>query len=91
MNTIKKQFRRFIDNFIMEKDLKAGLINKNLHRLAQLEQILFTFGLIMTLVTIIRYGFDLKNHLIEFFYYFAYILTSVHVLLVAIHTKHHPE
>ncbi len=75
----------------MDKDLKAGLIAKNLHRLAQLEQILFTFGLIMTLVTLIRYGSDVKNHLIELFYYLAYIVTSVHVLLVAIHTAHHPE
>lgn len=91
MKKAKSQFRQFLGNFIMEKDLKAGLITKNLHRLAQLEQILFTFGIILTLTTIIRYGSDLKNHLIEFFYYFAYILTSVHVLLVAIHTKHHPE
>lgn len=75
----------------MDKDLKAGLIAKNLHRLAQLEQILFTFGLIMTLVTLIRYGSNVKNHLIELFYYLAYIATSVHVLLVAIHTVHHPE
>ena len=75
----------------MEKSLKAGLISKNLHRLAQLEQILFTFGFIMSIVTIIRYGTDLKNHLFELFYYLAYILTSIHVLLVAMHTKHHPE
>ena len=87
----KSKFRAFWDNFIMDKDLKAGLIAKNLHRLAQLEQILFTFGLIMTLVTLIRYGSDVKNHLIELFYYLAYIVTSVHVLLVAIHTAHHPE
>ena len=75
----------------MDKSLKAGLISKNLHRLAQLEQILFTFGFIMSIVTIIRYGTDLKNHLFELFYYLAYILTSIHVLLVAMHTKHHPE
>lgn len=87
----KFKFRAFWDNFIMDKDLKAGLIAKNLHRLAQLEQILFSFGLIMTLVTLIRYGSDVKNHLIELFYYLAYIVTSVHVLLVAIHTVHHPE
>ena len=87
----KSKFRAFWDNFIMDKDLKAGLIAKNLHRLAQLEQILFTFGLIMTLVTLIRYGSDVKNHLIELFYYLAYIGTSVHVLLVAIHTVRHPE
>jgi len=87
----KSKFRAFWDNFVMDKDLKAGLISKNLHRLAQLEQILFTFGLIMTLVTLIRYGSDVKNHLIELFYYLAYIVTSVHVLLVAIHTVHHPE
>ena len=75
----------------MDKDLKAGLIAKNLHRLAQLEQILFTFGLIMIIVTLVRYGSDVKNHLVELFYYLAYIVTSVHVLLVAIHTVHHPE
>ena len=91
MKNSKKRFRLFWENFIMDKDLKAGFISKNLHRLAQLEQILFTFGFVMTLVTIIRYGSDLKNHLVEFFYYFSYILTSVHVLLVAIHTKRHPE
>ena len=75
----------------MDKSLKAGLISKNLHRLAQLEQILFSFGFIMSIVTIIRYGTDLKNHLFELFYYLAYILTSVHVLIVAIHSAHHPE
>ena len=91
MKNSKSKFRAFWDNFVMDKDLKAGLISKNLHRLAQLEQILFTFGLIMTLVTLIRYGSDVKNHLIELFYYLAYIVTSVHVLLVAIHTVHHPE
>ncbi len=91
MKNSKSKFRAFWDNFVMDKDLKAGLISKNLHRLAQLEQILFTFGLIMTLVTLIRYGSDVKNHLIELFYYLAYIATSVHVLLVAIHTVHHPE
>ena len=88
----KKKFRQFFyESFIMDKSLKAGLISKNLHRLAQLEQILFTFGFIMSIVTIIRYGTDLKNHLFELFYYLAYILTSIHVLLVAMHTKHHPE
>ena len=91
MKNSKSKFRVFWNNFIMDKDLKSGLIAKNLHRLAQLEQILFTFGLIMTLVTLIRYGSDVKNHLIEFFYYLAYIVTSVHVLLVAIHTVRHPE
>ena len=91
MKNSKSKFRVFWNNFIMDKDLKAGLIAKNLHRLAQLEQILFTFGLIMTLVTLIRYGSDVKNHLIELFYYLAYIVTSVHVLLVAIHTVRHPE
>ncbi len=91
MKALKHKFRAFYNNFIMDKDLKSGLISKNLHKLAQLEQILFTFGLIMTVVTIIRYGSDLKNHLIEFFYYFAYILTSIHVLFVAIHSKRHPE
>lgn len=91
MKNKKSKFRAFWDNFIMDKDLKAGLIAKNLHRLAQLEQILFTFGLIMTVVTLIRYGSDIKNHLIELFYYLSYVLTSVHVLLVAIHTVHHPE
>ncbi len=91
MKNSKSKFRAFWDNFVMDKDLKAGLISKNLHRLAQLEQILFTFGLIMTLVTLIRYGSDVKNHLVELFYYLAYIATSVHVLLVAIHSVHHPE
>ena len=75
----------------MDKNLKSGLIAKNLHRLAQLEQILFTFGIIMTIVTFLRYGSDVKNHLIELFYYLAYIGTSVHILLVAIHTVRHPE
>ena len=91
MKNTKNKFRAFWDNFIMDKNLKSGLIAKNLHRLAQLEQILFTFGIIMTIVTFLRYGSDVKNHLIELFYYLAYIGTSVHILLVAIHTVRHPE
>ena len=75
----------------MDKDLKAGLISKNLHRLIQLEQILFTFGFIMTVVTLLRYHFNLKNHLIEFIYYFSYILTSLHIILSIRHTRRHPE
>ncbi len=75
----------------MDKDLKAGLISKNLQRLILLEHILFIFGLIMTAVILFRYHFDLHGHLIEFFYYFAYILTSLHILLLVKHTKRHPE
>ena len=86
-----KKSRKFFDNFIMPREIKSKLIAINLHRLAQLEQILFTFGLIMSVVTIIRYHSDLKAHLFELFYYLAYIFTSVHVLLVAIQTTHHPE
>ena len=89
-NTIKKH-RAFYDNFIMQREQKAGLISKNLHRLAQLEQILFSFGLIMCIVTIIRYHSDLKAHALELIYYAAYIATSVHVLLAAIRTTHHPD
>jgi serine phosphatase RsbU (regulator of sigma subunit) len=86
-----KPFRAFLDNFIMDKSLKAGLISKNLHRLAQLEQILFTFGFIMTLVTVLRYRADLKYHLKEFIYYLAYVITSIHVTLAAVRTRRHPE
>ena len=75
----------------MPKELKAGIISKNLHRLAQLEQVLFTFGLIMCTVTIIRYHSDFRAHMREFLYYFSYIVTSVHVLIAAIHSTHHPE
>ncbi len=91
MKNTKTKFRAFCNNFIMDKSLKSGLISKNLHRLAQLEQILFSFGLIMTAVTLLRYRSDIKNHLTELFYYLAYIMTSLHVLLVAIHSSRHPE
>ena len=91
MKNTKTKFRAFFNNFVMDKSLKSGLISKNLHRLAQLEQILFSFGLIMTVVTLIRYRSDIKYHLTELFYYLAYILTSLHVLLVAVHSTRHPE
>ncbi len=91
MKNKNKPFRAFLDNFIMDKSLKAGLISKNLHRLAQLEQILFTFGFIMTLVTVLRYRADLKYHLKEFIYYLAYVITSIHVTLAAVRTRRHPE
>ncbi len=91
MKKKNKPFRAFLDNFIMDKSLKAGLISKNLHRLAQLEQILFTFGFIMTLVTVLRYRADLKYHLKEFIYYLAYVITSIHVTLAAVRTRRHPE
>ena len=91
LKNIKKKHRPFFDNFIMPTNLKSGLIAKNLHRLAQLEQILFTFGFIMCVVTAIQFRTNFKAHLFEFFYYFAYIASSVHILLVAIRTTHHPE
>ena len=75
----------------MPKDIKSNIIQKNLHRLAQLEQVLFAFGIIMCSVTVIRYHHEFNKHLKEFFYYFAYIFTSIHVLLVAIRSVKHPE
>ena len=94
-NTLKNKNNRFIKkfrkNFVMPKDLKAGIISKNLHRLAQLEQILFSFGLIMIIVSFVRFGSDWKANYDDFIYYSAYILNSVIVLLAAIQTTHHPE
>ena len=88
----KKGFiKTFRDNFIMPKDIKAGIISKNLHRLAQLEQILFSFGILMIIVSFIRFGSDWKAHYNDFIYYAAYILNSLIVLLAAIQTTHHPE
>ncbi len=75
----------------MPKDIKAGIISKNLHRLAQLEQILFSFGMLMCIITLIRFHSDFKNHLAEFMYYTGYIISSIIVLLAAIQTTHHPE
>lgn len=75
----------------MPKDIKAGIISKNLHRLAQLEQILFSFGLLMCVVTAIRFYPNYKPHYDDFVYYFSYILSSIIVLLTAIITTHHPE
>ena len=86
-----KKSQWFRNSFIMPRELKSGLISINLHRLAQLEQILFTFGLIMSLVTIIRHHSDLRQHVSELLYYVSYIATSLHVLLAAIRTTHHPE
>ncbi len=92
MKNKHKSFKQsFKDNFVMPPDLKAGIIAKNLHRLAQLEQILFSFGIIMCTVTAVRYHSDLKNHLPAFIYYSGYIFSSIIVLLVAIRTTHHPE
>ena len=88
----KRNFiKTFKDNFIMPKDLKAGIICKNLHRLAQLEQILFSFGILMIIVTFIRFRADWKAHIDDFIYYLAYILNSFFVLLAAISTTRHPE
>ena len=88
----KKGFLIFFrEKFIMPKDIKAGIISKNLHRLAQLEQILFSFGIIMIIVSIIRFGSDWKANYDDFVYYSAYILNSLIVLLAAIQTTHHPE
>ncbi len=89
-NTINKR-PAFYRNFIMQREQKASLATNNLHRLAQVEQILFSFGLIMSIVTVIRFHSNLKVHLFELCYYFSYILTSIHVLIVAIITKRHPE
>ena len=75
----------------MPKDLKEGIIAKNLHRLAQLEQILFTFGIVMCTISIIRFHSDIKSHLEDFIYYSGYIFSSVLVLIFAIRTTHHPE
>ena len=83
--------KTFKTNFIMPKDIKNGIISKNLHRLAQLEQILFSFGTLMIIVSIIRYGSEWKANYDDFIYYSAYILNSLIVLLAAIRTTHHPE
>ena len=87
----KKQKKTFREQFIMPKDIKSGIISKNLHRLAQLEQILFSFGILMIIVSFIRYGSDWKIHYDDFIYYAAYIFNSLIVLLAAIQTTHHPE
>ncbi len=75
----------------MPKDIKQGIISRNLHRLAQIEQILFSFGMIMSIVTLIRYHSDFKSHIYDFLYYCGYIISSIIVLLAAIQTTHHPE
>jgi len=75
----------------MPKDLKQGIISKNLHRLAQIEQLLFTFGLLMGVITIIRYHSDFRPHLYELLYYCIYIVSSIMVLIAAINTTRHPE
>jgi len=75
----------------MPKDIKINIISKNLHRLAQLEQVLFAFGIIMCTVTGIRFHDDFKNHIKEFYYYSGYIITSVHVLVIALKTVKHPD
>lgn len=88
LKNVKEAFKK---TFIMPKDIKAGIISKNLHRLAQVEQILFSFGSIMCIVTAIRFYPDYKNHYDDFIYYASYILSSIIVLLTAIQTTHHPE
>lgn len=75
----------------MPKDIKANIISKNLHRLAILEQVLFSFGILMIIVSFIRFSSDWKAHYDDFIYYAAYILNSLIVLLAAIRTTHHPE
>ncbi|MCR4949552.1 MAG: serine/threonine-protein phosphatase, partial [Treponema sp.] len=75
----------------MPKDIKANIISKNLHRLAILEQVLFSFGILMIIVSFIRFSSDWKAHYNNFIYYAAYILNSLIVLLAAIRTTHHPE
>ena len=75
----------------MPEDMKKGIIKKNLHRLAQLEQILFSYGLIMCTVTLVRFHSDFRPHLNEFIYYAAYIISSISVLLFAIQTTRHPN
>ncbi len=92
MGKKKKGFIRwFRENFIMPKDIKANIISKNLHRLAILEQVLFSFGILMIIVSFIRFSSDWKAHYDDFIYYAAYILNSLIVLLAAIRTTHHPE
>ncbi len=92
MKNKTKSFKTFfIDNFIMPKDMKKGIIAKNLHRLAQLEQLLFTFGIIMCTIVLVQYHSDLKTHLPDLIYYSGYIASSIIVLLAAIQTTHHPE
>ena len=92
MKNKHKSFRQsFKENFLMQQDLKSGIIAKNLHRLAQLEQILFSFGIIMCTFIVVRYHSDFRAHLLDFIYYFGYIFSSVLVLLFAIRTTHHPE
>ena len=75
----------------MPKDMKKGIIAKNLHRLAQIEQLLFSFGIIMSTVILIQYHSNLKDHIPDLVYYSGYIASSIIVLLAAIQTIHHPE
>ena len=83
--------KKFTSSFIMPKDLKQGIISKNLHRLAQLEQILFSFGIIMCIVSLFRYYPDYKPYLEDFIYYGSYIFSSIIVFFAAIRITHHPE
>ena len=90
-STVKKRKKSLSEAFIMPTDMKKGIISKNLHRLAQLEQILFTFGLIMIIVTLIKGPSENHNYLLDLIYYGSYIVGSIIVLLAAISTIHHPE
>ena len=92
MKAVYKEVKQFFyDNFIMPKDIKAGIITKNLRRLAQLEEILFIFGFIMCTVTAIRYHFHFKPHLQEYLYYLGYVVSSLHVLILAMRSSQHPD
>ena len=90
-NKKKGLIRKFRENFIMPKDIKSNIISKNLHRLAILEQILFSFGILMIIVSFIRFRSEWKANYDDFIYYAAYILNSLIVLFFAIRTTHHPE
>ena len=73
----------------MPKDLKENIIARNLHRLAQIERLLFLFGLIMITVCLIRFKGDYKAHINDFLYYCSYVFTSVHVFITAIIVVRH--
>ena len=90
-NKLNKFWQFITDNFIMPKEKKAAIISMNLRRLSQIEQVIFSFGMIMCTVTIIKYSKDFKSHIFEFLYYFGFVLSAIHVMISAIRSTKHTE
>ena len=75
----------------MPKDIKAGIISKNLQRLSQIEHILFFFGVIMIIISYIRFHTDLEAFISEVLYYGSYSISSILVLLGIKQSAKHRE